>query len=174
MTDFLNSMVIERVLGVDVGIVGALVLLDGQGEIIEVKDMPVLRAGTSGRATVDPRLLASTIRRWRPTRVFVEAVNVRPGEGATGAFSYRKSFGVCIGVIAACEVSYSTVSPVAWRRTVGLQAGMGKDASRGMAVRRWPSQADRFRRVRDDLAGRSLSCRLSLLMRGTRLQGGAA
>ena len=105
------------------------------------------------------------------TERFKQLADLR--EGATGEFSIGKSFGVCIGAIAACEVSYFTVPPVAWRRTVGLLAGTGKDASRSMAVRRWPLQADRFRRVRDD--GRAEACLvgLSLLMRGTR-QGGAA
>jgi hypothetical protein len=50
------------VLGVDVGLRGALALLDSEsGEIVDVHDMPVLADGARGRAAINAPLLASLI-----------------------------------------------------------------------------------------------------------------
>jgi crossover junction endodeoxyribonuclease RuvC len=79
------------ILGIDIGVSGALALLTPEGELVEVADMPVLADGAKGRKTVNAPLLASIIYRWHATQAFVEYVGARPGEGAVGAFAFGRS-----------------------------------------------------------------------------------
>jgi hypothetical protein len=83
----------EYVIGIDPGIAGALALVSRAGELIEVADMPILRDGSAGRASVNAPLLAELLARWHAREVICEFVTARPGEGPTGAFS----FGRCRG-----------------------------------------------------------------------------
>jgi len=48
-------------LGIDIGIAGAVAILDQDGALIEVHDMPVLLDGPAGRRSVNAPLLASII-----------------------------------------------------------------------------------------------------------------
>ena len=52
----------KLVIGIDIGIQGAIAALDESGQLVEVFDMPVLKDGPAGRRTVNPALLAVIIR----------------------------------------------------------------------------------------------------------------
>jgi hypothetical protein len=137
------------IVGIDIGVAGALALLTPDGDLLEVADMPTLCDGPKNRATVNGPLLAEIVRRWQATEAFVEHVSARPGEGAVGAFAFGRSRGIIEGVLAACGVPVRFLTPASWKRAVGLTFG-SKDAARGEAIRRWPSQAALFARVKDD------------------------
>lgn len=139
------------IVGVDIGATGALALLSDTGELLDVADMPILRDGPSQRPTVNAPLLAAIVQRWRPDRAFVEYVGARPGEGAVGAFAFGKSAGTVLGVLGALGVSSAHVAPAAWKRAVGIPPGKdgAKDAARSEAIRRWPTKAEFFARVKD-------------------------
>jgi crossover junction endodeoxyribonuclease RuvC len=140
------------ILGIDVGVSGALALLTDDGCLIQVVDMPILKDGPAGRSAVNGALLASIIQDWRPARAVVELVGVRPGEGAVGAFSFGRSRGLCEGVLAALAVPSTLIAPAAWKRAVGLPPGKegAKDRSRSLAIAKWPAKAGLFARVKDD------------------------
>ena len=87
-------MTVTNIIGIDPGVVGALALVSLAGDLIEVADMPILRDGSAGRATVNAPLLADLLARWHAREVICEFVGPRPGEGALGAFS----FGRCRGL----------------------------------------------------------------------------
>jgi hypothetical protein len=57
----------EFAIGIDIGAAGALALLTPSGDLLEVADMPTLRDGPKNRATVNSRLLAEIVDRWRAT-----------------------------------------------------------------------------------------------------------
>ena len=78
----------EHVVGIDPGIAGALV--SRAGDLIEVADMPILRDGSAGRASVNAHLLVELLARWHAREVICEFVTARPGEGPTGAFSFGR------------------------------------------------------------------------------------
>jgi crossover junction endodeoxyribonuclease RuvC len=137
------------ILGIDVGTRGALARLNLQGELIDVADMPVLRDGPKERPAVNAPLLADLIYRWHAKQVFIEHVGARPGEGAVGAFALGRSRGIVEGVLAACGVPATHLTPAAWKRTVALSLA-SKDAARSEASRRWPAHAALFARVKDD------------------------
>jgi crossover junction endodeoxyribonuclease RuvC len=142
----------KTVLGVDIGACGALALVDEDGNLLDIADMPVLQDGPAGRRAVNAPLLAEIVNRWRADRAFVEFVGARPGEGAVGAFAFGRSRGVVEGVLGACGVPAALIAPAAWKRAVGIPAGRdgAKDTARSEAIRRWPAMAGLFARVKDD------------------------
>jgi hypothetical protein len=70
------------VLGIDIGVRGAIALLDEFGKLTEIADMPCLADGPAGRRTVNAPLLAEIVARSRASRAFVELVGVPPGRDA--------------------------------------------------------------------------------------------
>jgi crossover junction endodeoxyribonuclease RuvC len=140
------------VIGVDVGVHGALALVSRDGELLALTDMPVLHDGPAGRAAVNAVLLSDVIARWFARSAFVEFVGARPGEGAVGAFAFGRARGVIEGVCATLDVSVSFLTPPSWKRLVGIAPGKAKakDAARAEAIRRWPDKAALFARVKDD------------------------
>jgi hypothetical protein len=141
------------ILGIDIGTHGAVVIVDAMtGQVVEIIDMPCLNDGPKGRPAVNGPLLAEFVFRSHATQAFVEYVGARPGEGAVGAFAFGRSRGVVEGVLGACGVPVTFLTPPAWKRAVGIPPGKdgAKDAARSEAIRRWPSQAGLFARVKDD------------------------
>jgi crossover junction endodeoxyribonuclease RuvC len=114
------------ILGIDIGVQGAVAVLDQAGALVEVHDMPTLQDGPKGRRAVNAPLLASIIFKSHATAPFVECVNARPGEGPTGAFAFGRARGVIEGVLAAAG------TPPAWKRAIGLTL-KSKDAARSEA-----------------------------------------
>jgi crossover junction endodeoxyribonuclease RuvC len=142
----------NKSIGIDIGSKGALALLSPDGALLEVADMPILRDGPANRPNVNAPLLAEIVYRWQATHAFVEYVGARPGEGPTGAFSFGRSRGVIEGVCAAAGLPVTFLTPPVWKRAIGIPPGKdgAKDAARSEAIRRWPSQAALFARVKDD------------------------
>ena len=142
----------DHVIGIDPGIAGALALLSRSSELIEVADMPVLRDGSAGRASVNAPLLADLLVQWHAQEIICEFVAARPKEGPTGAFSFGRSRGVIEGACAALGLPIRFVTPPSWKRLIGIPPGKdgAKDRARSEAIRRWPDKAALFARVRDD------------------------
>lgn len=139
------------VLGIDIGIQGALALLTDRGELVDVWTMPCLRDGPKNRQTINAPLLAELVYKTHATRAFVERVGPRPGEGAVGAFQFGDCKGVVRGVLAAAAIPALFIQPAQWKRVVGIPPGKDmKDAARSEAIRRWPSHAGKFALKKDD------------------------
>jgi crossover junction endodeoxyribonuclease RuvC len=139
------------VLGVDIGATGALALLEDNGQLVEVWDMPTLNDGPKNRRTVNAPLLAEIIYKSHATRAFVERVGPRPMEGAVGAFAFGDAKGVVRGCLAAAAIPTVFITPVQWKRIVGVPPGKDmKDRARSIAINRWPDKASMFKRKMDD------------------------
>jgi crossover junction endodeoxyribonuclease RuvC len=139
------------VLGIDIGAAGALAALSDAGELIDVWDMPVLRDGPAKRRTVNAPLLAEIVYRSHASRAFVERVGPRPMEGAVGAFAFGDAKGVVRGCLAAAAIPTVFITPVTWKRVVGIPPGKDmKDMARSNAINRWPAKAALFKRKMDD------------------------
>jgi crossover junction endodeoxyribonuclease RuvC len=117
--------------------------------------MPVLQDGAKGRTTINAGLVAETIYKLQCDRAVIEQVGVRPQEGAVGAFAFGRGFGIILGALAAAGIPVELITPQAWKKAVGLTATKdeAKDASRSLAIQKWPSQAGLFARKKDN--GRS-------------------
>jgi hypothetical protein len=140
------------IMGVDIGVTGAVALLEDTGELVDVFDTPCLNDGPAKRRTVNAPLLAEIVFKSHVRLAFVEFVGPRPKEGAVGAFAFGRSRGVIEGVLAAAGIPVEFLTPPAWKRVIGIAPGKdgAKDAARSEAIRRWPSKASLFARVKDD------------------------
>lgn len=143
------------IIGVDPGISGALVMLDpATMRIWKWTDMPVIEAG--GKRTVSATMLALTIAEWaslasatgRRLQAIVEEVGAMPGQGVTSMFSFGRSFGTLIGVLAGTGVATEFARPAAWKKGAGLTKDKG--AARKAAQERFPDAAGVFAQVKDD------------------------
>lgn len=153
------------ILGIDIGVQGGIAIIDDFGALI-VHPMPTLHDGPAGRRSVNAPLLANIIYSSHATHAYVEHVSARPGEGAVGAFAFGRSRGVIEGVLGACGISCTFITPASWKRAVGLAPGRDKDASRAEAIRRWPGQASLFERKKDDGAAEAALIAVAGMMRG--------
>ena len=59
----------EHVVGIDPGIAGTLALVSRAGDLIEVADMPILRDGSGGRASVNAPLRADLLAQWHAQEI---------------------------------------------------------------------------------------------------------
>jgi hypothetical protein len=139
------------VLGIDIGATGAIALLEDNGGLVDVFDMPCLHDGPKNRRTVNAPLLAEIIYKSHASRAFVERVGPRPMEGSVGAFAFGDSKGVVRGCLAAAAIPAIFITPVQWKRAVGVPPGKDmKDQARSNAINRWPAKAELFKRKMDD------------------------
>jgi crossover junction endodeoxyribonuclease RuvC len=151
----------RKILGIDLGLGGAIAVIDENGTLITVYDMPTLCDGTKGKRTINAMLLFNinamllfNILRQNPAdHAYVEYVGPRPGEGAVGAFAFGRCRGIVEGVLGSLSIPTTFITPPCWKKVVGLPTGTGKDKSRSVAISRWPQHADLFARKKDD--GRS-------------------
>ena len=123
-----------RVLGIDPGASGALVLLE-KGQPIEWVAMPTTKIGTATR--VNAAALTDWIASCCCDHVYVEAVHAMPGQGVTSMFNFGHSCGTIMGVLGALGLPHTFVTPQKWKKAAGL-IGTDKDASRARALQLWP------------------------------------
>ena len=68
------------IIGIDIGVQGAVAVLDQDGALVQIHDTPTLQDGPAGRRAVNAPLLASIIFKSQATAAFVESVNARPAK----------------------------------------------------------------------------------------------
>jgi crossover junction endodeoxyribonuclease RuvC len=146
MTNYHGSLWV----GIDPGLAGAVAVIDRDGRLLEVADMPALSDG--GKRRVDPAGLVAVLMGavGQIRMATVERVHSMPKQGVASAFSFGASYGVVLGVLAALRVPYQLVTPQRWKREMMDGQGKEKAASRMVARRLWPDHADLFARVKDD------------------------
>ena len=139
-----------RILGVDPGVSGALVLIETSlDDMLLIEDMPTHASHrTNKRQEVSASWLADILRRLEPDEAWVERVHALPGQGVSSSFSFGQSFGIIRGVLGGLQVPTHLVTPNEWKRRLRLTAD--KSASRAMAVNLFPANAAAFARVKDD------------------------
>jgi crossover junction endodeoxyribonuclease RuvC len=141
-------MTLRVVFGIDPGMSGAVAaLLDGEaGPIL---DMPTMTVGK--KQEVDARAIAVFIREIRsqhPGAVFagcVERVRAMPPKGdrkpgAQSSMNFGESYAKAKTVLEVMGIPFSLAEPQSWKRHFGL-IGQDKEASRQLAIRRFPSAA---------------------------------
>ena len=159
------------VAGVDPGLSGAVALLDAaSGAVIDIFDMPTLALSRGGKnkRELDPHSLAGALGRDRIAHAFVELVGAMPGQGVSSVFSFGKSYGVVIGVLATLGVPMTFVAPQVWKRA--LQVPAAKDGARARASQLMPAAAAHWPLVKHD--GRAEAALIATY--GLRTLGGLA
>jgi len=137
--------------GIDVGLSGAVALLDAEtGGVIDIWDMPTLALIRGGRnkRELDPHSIAAALGRDRIGHAFVEQVGAMPGQGVSSVFSFGKTYGITIGVLATLGIPYSFAVPQVWKKALGVPAA--KDGARARATQLLPSAAHYWPLVKHD------------------------
>ena len=124
-----------RILGIDPGISGALVILQ-DGDPIEWMLTPTVKTGKTSR--VHAAEVAEWIDYCGPNHTYIEQVGAMPKQGVVSMFNFGHSTGVMIGVICALKIPYTTITPQAWKREANL-IGTDKEAARARAIQLWPT-----------------------------------
>lgn len=137
-----------RIVGIDPGLSGALALVI-DGRPTKVVDMPIMaRGGAPKRQKLAAPLLVDEIVEMAPDKVWVERVSAMPGQGVASTFSFGESCGTAIGICFALRIPVWYVTPQTWKRHARL-IGAEKDASRTLAIERYPHMAPDLSRKRD-------------------------
>ena len=153
--------------GIDPGLGGALAVL-ADGELQTILDMPTMPVGNYNE--VDASLLARYLREARalhPGAYFsacLERVGARPSDGGTSAFRFGEGFGKVKSVLEVMGIPFVMPVPAQWKRYYGL-IGTEKDASRLLALKRFPTAAPYLQRKKDH--GRAEAALLALYHENT-------
>lgn len=140
------------IIGVDPGAAGAIAILEDNGKLVHVFDMPSVEVISGGKAKrrVSPEMLAAELRLYadQGACAYVEQVGAMPGQGVSSMFAFGQAFGIVLGVMAGLAIPTQTVTPAKWKKDMKLNGG--KDAARAKAAQVWPAHAGEFKRVKDD------------------------
>lgn len=149
-------MASRLIFGIDPGISGAIAVL-ADGEAGPIIDMPLL----GDDREVDARKVALFIRAARDLHpgatvsAVIERVRAMPpkdGErraGAQSSFNFGDHYGKAKAVLELLGIPYSRAEPASWKRQFGL-TGQPKDASRVLAIQRFPTVAAELKRKKDN------------------------
>lgn len=131
-------------IGVDPGLTGAIALIDNDGQLLTIYDMPALAGDVSAQ-------LVAGLDDWHLDdfgTVVIEDVHSMPKQGVASSFKFGRSKGVVEGVFAGARRPVRYVSPAKWKNDLRLTKDKG--SCRQRAVELWPAKADLFKRVKDD------------------------
>jgi len=146
------------IIGIDPGAAGAVAIIEDDGKLVHVFDMPAVEVVVGGKAKrrVSPEMLAAELRLYadQGAVAYVEQVNAMPGQGVTSMFAFGQAFGIVLGVMGGLAIPCQTVTPAKWKKDMRLNTG--KDAARAKAAQIWPAHAREFSRVKDD--GKAEAC----------------
>ena len=124
----------RRIIGIDVGLNGAIAMMQGE-TLTGIVDMPTVsltRNGVAKRQISIPELIA-ILDEFKPEEAFIEKVFAMAGQGVTSVFSFGRSLGAIEGVIAARSIkatnhatdmdeSYGGQRRQGWRQSKGYGA----------------------------------------------------
>jgi crossover junction endodeoxyribonuclease RuvC len=139
----------KRIIGIDVGLNGAIAMLNGES-LHDVVDMPTVsltRNGKAKRQISIPELVA-IIEEFKPSEAYVEKVFAMAGQGVTSVFSFGRSLGAIEGILGARCIKTTLVTPQTWQKAMGVSGG--KDGARARAMEVFPWHTGYFKRVKDD------------------------
>lgn len=126
-------------IGIDPGMSGAIVAIDGLGEVILCEDVPTYQSG-KGRE-YDIPAMADMLRGVvlsREALVTLERAQAMPKQGVSSTFNFGKGFGVWLGILGALGIPYQTVRPCDWTKILKGLPGKGKARSIQFAMERFP------------------------------------
>lgn len=150
LKDSLLPKVHMRILGIDPGAGGALVLLDTKTNQLTVLDMPTVEIKRGQRMVnqVSAQLVAELLRGHKIDHAVMEKVHAMPGQGVSSMFAFGRAAGVVEGVLSGLSLPTTLVPPQEWQKAMRVIGG--KDGSRHRAMELFPEQAPMFARKKDD------------------------
>jgi crossover junction endodeoxyribonuclease RuvC len=141
--------------GIDPGVTGAVAIINTDGDVAVqpwIDDTPIaaVKKGKKTKSEYLPAQMAEILRAVPSSRahVFIEKVAARPDQGVSSMFGFGKGYGIWIGIVAALGLSYTLVTPQAWKKML-MQGMSDKDAARIRAQELYPGCADQLKRKKD-------------------------
>ncbi len=111
-----------NIAGIDPGFSGAISILDHQGALIELQDMPVLVAE---KTELNENAVKSLLKEFEVGHVYLERAQSMPGQGISSTGRYMASYGIIRGICVGLGIPYTLVTPQTWKKA--LMNGMGKE-----------------------------------------------
>lgn len=147
------------IVGIDPGFSGAIALLDPNSGQLVLHDMPVAPS-PSGKTETDLFSLGRILLPNQGIRcvAVLEQVAAMPKQGVSSMFRFGQNFGAIQMAIVGHGYEIHQVTPAVWKKYFKLSREKG--ASRTLASRRFPANAQDFIRVKDD--GRAEAALLAL------------
>ena len=135
--------------GIDPGFSGAITLYWPKTGDIEVYDMPVMK-NAKGKTILNHHGILEILEpEGDGDRVaYIEQVAAMRGQGVSSMFRFGEQFGALQMALAATKTPMHMVTPATWKRHFGLTKDKG--VARSLAMNRFPAEASRFARVKDD------------------------
>src|SRR4051794_6667747 len=100
----------DLILGIDPGAHGAIAILSGAGDLLDLHDMPAIEE-VAGRPATNAPLLASIFAKANARIACCEYVGARPTDARTAAFSFGRARGCIEGIAGALGVPIVFVTP---------------------------------------------------------------
>jgi crossover junction endodeoxyribonuclease RuvC len=133
---------VTTIFAIDPGLNGAFAVMC-EGKILAVENLPRFEK------SLDLHELTRLVKDEYPTqRGIIEHVFAMPRQGVSSTFVFGSAYGACRGVLAACGLPYTLVTPRKWKQFFHLN-GKNKPASRELAIRLHPECAFQLRRQGD-------------------------
>jgi crossover junction endodeoxyribonuclease RuvC len=143
-----------RILGIDPGLSGALVVLD-TSVIVAVIDAPTIKMVKAHRtrSELDVDAMVRAVGDWAtgPTMfAVIEMAETRPHQSITSALTTGIGMGIWEGILAAYRLPRERVLARTWKAAMRIPGGPeGKGQARKKAAELFPAVADKFKRVED-------------------------
>lgn len=138
------------VAGIDPGLSGAVAILDHDGSLLNVFDLPTVEEahGKGTRSRIAPALLQDElIGDVRISVAYIEHVASSPQMGVTSSFRFGEAFGATLAVLQCCGIRTELVRPLVWKKALGLNND--GEVSRARAIELFPNSSDLFKRKMD-------------------------
>ena len=135
--------------GCDPGFTGAIALYWTDTGKLEVHDMPIMQ-NPKGKAIINLHSLLDVLKNEADEKCMclLELVNSRPGQNSSAVFRFGQGFGQLQMAVAANKLPVQYVTPAIWKKYFGLSKD--KNASRAMAMDRFPREAELFKLAKFD------------------------
>ena len=117
-------------LGVDPGESGAMAVINADG-----------RFGDYIKLSSTPRDIWYWINRYAEQidYAILESVHAMPQQGVSSTFKFGKSFGTCIGLLAASGCRYELVTPQSWQKELSCMTRGDKNVTKNRAQELYPN-----------------------------------
>jgi len=119
-------------LGIDVGKSGAMAALDETGCPF---DNGIFKLDATDHDIAEWLWMVCE---WGDVRACIEKVHSSPQMGVVSAFSFGRSLGYLMGLLAAVKIPYDEVSPQKWQKAMGCLSKGDKNVTKGRAQQLWP------------------------------------
>lgn len=125
-------------LGIDPGKKGALALVDDDTWRVSTYDMPPTTGELHDLIAGLPMIASCTL----------EKLHAGPAMGKTSIATMFMNYGILKGALMWRDIPFTEVRPSKWKPALNLSGD--KNASRELAMQRFPDDKDQFKRVKDD------------------------